>query len=162
MTLPLFALLPLLPILPGLPCSPPQIIGQAPPVLGPFVGNLTPTSASVWVRLDRRDPLHMALVDASGKSLKEQMTSPSLEQDKCVRWELQGLAPDTSYAVTVSGDRTFFKTPPDPDKPSKVVLAIGANADDRPGLPNPVWPAIRKCAPDALVLLGDTPYIEST
>lgn len=162
MILPLLAQLPLLARLTLLAALPPQIIGQAPPVLGPFVGNLTPNSATMWVRFNRRDQIHMSLVDASGKTLKEQMTSPTLEQDLCVRWELPGLEPDTSYAITVSGDRTFFKTPPDPEKPSRVVLALGSCADDRPGLPNPVWSAIQKCAPDALVLLGDTPYIEST
>src|SRR5258708_2764044 len=156
MTFTLLALLPLL-------ASPsPQIIGQAPPVIGPFVGNVTPTGVSVWVRLDRRDSVHMALVDASGKILKEQTVSPAVEQNKCVRWDLPGLEPDTSYAVTVLGERSFFKTAPDPDRPTRVSLAFGSCADDRPGLPNPVWPAIKKCAPDALVLIGDTPYIDST
>ena len=139
---------------------PPQIIGQAPQVLGPFVGNLGPRSASVLVRFDHRDPARLSLVDASGRVIQDFPVSPTLEQDKCVRWELGSLEPDTSYTVTVRGDRTFFKTPAENEK--KVSIAFGSCADDRPGLPNPVWAAIAKDAPDVLILSGDAPFIDST
>src|SRR5260221_11231372 len=118
----------LLALLPLLPCLPPQIIGEAPPVIGPFIGNVTPTGVSVWVRLSRRDPIHMALVDASGKILRAQDVSPTVEQNGCVRWDLPQLEPDTSYAVTVSGDRTFFKTAPSPDQPTRIPPASGSGA----------------------------------
>jgi alkaline phosphatase D len=149
-------------LLPLLPCLPPQIIGLAPPIIGPVVGNVTPTGASVWMRMDRLDQVHMSLVDGSGKIIRDQTISPVLAADKCLRWDLGGLEPDTSYAVTVIGERAFFKTAPNPDQATRVSIAFGSCADDRPGLPNPVWPAIEKCEPDALVLIGDTPYIDST
>ena len=88
--------------------------------------------------------------------------SPPREENGTVRWDLLGLEPETTYAVNLQTARLFFKTPAEPDKPAKVTIAFGSCADDRPGIANPVWPAIQKDAPEVLVLLGDTPYIDST
>lgn len=140
----------------------PQLIGEAPPIVGPYIGNLAPRQATVFVRFLLTEPVHMALVDPSGRTKMEQKVTPSIAVGNTVRWDLTDLEPETTYAVTVQNSRIFFKTPAEPDRPAKVTLALGSCADDRPGLPNPVWPAIQKDAPDVLVLLGDTPYIDST
>jgi alkaline phosphatase D len=79
-----------------------------------------------------------------------------------LRWTATGLKPDTTYAFALIDKRLFFRTPREHDKPARVTLAFGSCANDRPGLPNPVWPVILDAAPTVLVLLGDTPYIDST
>ncbi|HEV8113294.1 MAG TPA: alkaline phosphatase D family protein [Planctomycetota bacterium] len=145
-----------------LPLLAPQIIGESPRVLGPFVGHVGPREAVVFARFDRRDPMRLALVDGTGKLVKEREVTPVLENDLSVRWDLTELEPDSSYAISVGGQRMFFKTTREPDKADRVRIAFGSCADDRPGLPNPVWPVIAKDEPDTLVLIGDTPYIDST
>src|SRR5258705_136186 len=145
-----------------LPLLPPQIIGDAPRILGPFVGHVGPHEAVVFARFDRRDRMRLALVDGSGKLVTEREVDPVVENDLTVRWDLNGLEPDSSYAVSVGSERMFFKTTHAPEQPDRVRLVFGSCADDRPGLPNPVWPVIAKEEPDALVLIGDTPYIDST
>jgi alkaline phosphatase D len=86
----------------------------------------------------------------------------STEHDMMLRWDVAGLQPDTSYAFAVLDKRCFFRTAREPDRPARLTIAFGSCANDRPGLPNPVWAAIRDAEPTALVLLGDTPYIDST
>jgi alkaline phosphatase D len=149
-------------LLTSLPSTPAQVIGDAPQIVGPYVGNLGPHEATVFVRFLLSEPVHMSLVDPSGRIKSEQTVTPKDADDKTVRWDLRGLEPETTYGVNVLTARIFFKTPSEPDRPAKVTLAFGSCADDRPGIQNPVWPAIQKDAPDALVLLGDTPYIDST
>jgi len=145
-----------------LPLVAPQILGAAPPVIGPIIGDVGHDEASVFVRLDRQDPLAMALVDASGKVIKTMDVRPNFDQGYTAHWRLTGLEADSTYAVTIAGERVFFKTATDPGRPARLSLAIGSCADDRPGLKNPVWRAIQKDEPDALVLIGDSPYIDGT
>ena len=159
------AALPLLFSLAGPPIDPPrpQIVGKAPPVLGPFLGAVGTHEASIFVRIDGGDQqVRLSVVDADGKTVSEATLPIRPEADRCVRWDVGGLEPNSSYAAVAYGERVFFDTPAEPDKPSKVTFVFGSCADDRPGIPNPVWPAIAKERPDTLVLLGDTPYIDTT
>ncbi len=144
------------------PASPPQVIGDAPMIVGPYVGNLGPRDATVFARFLLLEPVHLSLVDPSGRIKEEKTVTPTMDEDKTIRWDLHSLEPETTYGVNVQTARVFFKTPAEPERPAKVTLAFGSCADDRPGLPNLVWPAIAKDNPDVLVLLGDTPYIDST
>lgn len=140
----------------------PQVIGDAPMIVGPYVGNLGPRDATIFARFLLLEPVHLSLVDPSGRIQEEKTITPTADDDKTVRWELHHLEPETTYGVTIQTSRVFFKTLADPERPAKVTLAFGSCADDRPGLANPVWPALQKDRPDVLVLLGDTPYIDST
>jgi alkaline phosphatase D len=141
----------------------PQILGKVPPVLGPFVGAVEPRQVSVFARVTtgEQDVL-LSIVDADGKSLGDFRVATLPEHDFCVHWTVPNLKPGSSYAVAMRGRRTFFRTPDEPDRPGRVSIAFGSCADDRPGLVNPVWASIQKDAPDALALIGDTPYIDST
>jgi alkaline phosphatase D len=131
-------------------------------IVGPYLGSLGPRDATVFARFLLMEPVHLSLVDPSGRIKEEKTVTPTVDDDRTMRWDLHNLEPETTYGVNVQTARIFFKTPAEPDRPAKVTLAFGSCADDRPGLLNPVWPAIQKDQPDVLVLLGDTPYIDST
>ena len=148
------------------PAAPGQILGKVPPLLGPYLGHVGPHEATIFVRAtgDAYGPeiLPITVVDSEGRSVRQVQLSRKIEHDMTVRWDVTGLDADTAYAFATLDKRTFFRTPREPDRPAKVTLAFGSCANDRPGLPNPVWKAILDAKPTALVLIGDTPYIDST
>jgi len=77
------------------------------------------------------------------------------------------LKPATRYRYTIHhGDQVVvaagdcvFTTAPDPAKSSRVTLAFGSCADIEP---LKLWTQIKERGSQGLVLLGDTPYIDST
>jgi len=148
------------------PAAPGQILGKVPPLLGPYLGHVGPREATIFLRAtgDAYAPerIPIAVVDGDGRSVRQIEIARRPEQDMTLRWDVSGLEPDTAYAFALLDARCFFRTPREPERPARVTLAIGSCANDRPGLPNPVWKAILAAKPTALVLIGDTPYIDST
>ena len=148
------------------PATSPQVLGQAPPLLGPYLGHLGPNDAVVFFRAtaDAYGPetFPISVVDGTGRVVRDTVVTRGSDHDFTVVWRVHALVPDTTYAFAVLKERLFFKTPREPERPSRVTIAFGSCANDSPGLPNPVWPAIRRASPHALVLLGDTPYIDTT
>jgi alkaline phosphatase D len=161
--LPLLSVLGLSVLGPSLP--PAQILGKVPSLLGPYLGHVGPHEATLFFRAtgDVYGPevIPITVVDGEGKSVRQIDIARKLEHDMTLRWDATGLQPDTTYAFALLDVRCFFKTPREPDRPARVTLAFGSCANDRPGLPNPVWKAILDAKPTALVLIGDTPYIDS-
>lgn len=73
-----------------------------------------------------------------------------------------GLEPGTRYTYAIDGttnDDWWFQTRPRPDHSTRLVFASCADEDDASGR---VWDRIAQSDTDGLVLLGDTPYIDST
>ena len=87
------------------------------------------------------------------------------EHDHALVLGFRPLAPATEYACSVQdadGEviaRGGFRTAPAPGVPARVRLVLGSCAADDD---HPVWSRITEEKPDALVLLGDTPYIDTT
>ena len=87
----------------------------------------------------------------------------------CVVWRVTGLQAGRTYGYGVThegqqilGDSdTFFVTPPPEDAPTVTRLAIGSCAREDAGSTS-VWRRMAAVDPHAVVLLGDTPYIDST
>ena len=87
----------------------------------------------------------------------------------CVVWRVAGLQAGGRYGYEVTyqgqqilGDEdTFFVTPSPEDAPALTRLAIGSCAREDPGSAA-VWGRMSAMDPHAVVLLGDTPYIDST
>lgn len=148
------------------PAAPAQILGKVPALLGPYLGHVGPREATIFMRAtgDAYGPevIPLAVVDGEGRSVRQAQIARKPETDMTLRWNVTGLEPDTTYAFAILDARGFFKTPREPERPARVTLALGSCANDRPGLPNPVWKAILDAKPTALVLIGDTPYIDST
>ena len=140
---------------------------SAPITHGPFIGHVTSGSAMVWARSS--EPGQYQLSAHTGNGHRVTATSDSTaKRDGCILWQLGSLQPGTRYHYEirlgkkrlVSGDEHFFETAG--EKPATVVrLAFGSCAKEDEGS-SAVWRQMRVVDPHAVVLLGDTPYIDST
>lgn len=154
----LVMLLTILSLLPHQPAS-----GQTETV-GPALGHIDETSARVWLRAPApgaytlhvsRDDWHTT-VDAVA----------DVRNDLCVVWHVDGLQPATDYryevlsgeTVVVSGPSLMFRTAPPRDAPGRTTLAFGSCASSEA---SSVWTAMELRGAEGLVLLGDTPYIDT-
>ena len=132
---------------------------------GPIVGHVTEKQASIWARATDAGQytLRITGADASSTTQAEATTS----NDYCLKWTIPNLKPATSYRYMIlqgsqalaRGDQYTFTTPP-ANGPTTVRLAFGSCADEKAGSAA-VWRRIQSLDPQAVVLLGDTPYIDS-
>jgi len=85
-------------------------------------------------------------------------------------WNISNLEPGRKYRYTarpasetaVHGEGGVFSTPPVPEARRKVKIAFGSCANTRRFPKQRIWSEIEKEEADTVVLLGDTPYIDST
>ncbi|MGK0187363.1 MAG: alkaline phosphatase D [Verrucomicrobiales bacterium] len=140
--------------------------------VGPMIGRVTPYSAEIWARLpvaDGTSKCRLLVEDPSDRSLSRWNTTASAEHDWCVSWKVNGLRPDTeySYRVRQNGDLVFggealvFKTPVEQDIEAIVRVGFGSCAESDAGSSR-VFSQMLESKCDSVVLLGDTPYIDST
>ncbi len=137
-------------------------------VHGPMLGDVTDTSARVWVRTAEAARVAVTAVPLStpGKPVSVRFQTTDAE-DLVGRGQLRGLEPDTTYAyrVTVDGrmaappGKTTFRTRPAPGSPTQLTVAFGGGAGYTPDHER-VWDTIARQRPDALLLLGDNVYID--
>lgn len=94
--------------------------------------------------------------------------APAVEgSDWCLHWRLAGLKPKTSYALTFTlpaGSTAALKpltlrTATPQEEPAKVVLGFGSCVEFPA---NHIWTRVADECADGFVLLGDTPYIDTT
>lgn len=136
-------------------------------VVGPMIGHTTPTGTIVWVRSGQDGEHTLTVAPRRGEKVFEGARTALASDDLTVRWTVEGLQPDTEYTYTIrlpdgaelSDDDFAFRTPPPTDAPQRVTLAIGAKADTEP---SPIWTRMLAERVDGLVLIGDTPFIDST
>ena len=134
---------------------------------GPFLGHVSASDAMLWARVPRAGE-YRATARSSGGEVLFATAAAHAENDGCLHWHFTGLKPRTRYEVTfaaVSGGGTgelralALQTPARPDEPAKVVLGFGSCIDFPE---NPIWARIAAECPDGMVMLGDTPYIDTT
>jgi len=144
------------------------IISPAAPIThGPFVGHLADNRVSVWAKASRPGRYRLSADSLEGHRVTAEADSRS-EHDGCLLWKLQSLRPGTRYhyEITledkrlVTGDDYFFETTGS-KRPAPVRLVFGSCAREDEGS-SAVWRQMRVADPHAVVLLGDTPYIDST
>lgn len=147
-----------------------QILGpplQSPLTHGPFVGHLTPSSAKIWARF--REPGEYRLIARGPSGEHAASAEAGSEADGAIVWELTGLEPQTRYRYEVSrgqltafaADGAYFGTPAPEDRAAEIRIAVGSCAREGDGSAS-VWRRMSSLDPHAVVLLGDTPYIDST
>jgi alkaline phosphatase D len=143
---------------------------DAPPAVprlthGPFFTHLDGSTAGLWARASV--PGEYELV-AHSEKWKQRLTVKSVateEGDLTLRWTVRGLAA-APYDVTISlGDVVVHRasealTPRMPREGA--LLALGSCADERKFPAQPVWSRMLARRPDLVVMIGDTPYIDST
>ena len=134
---------------------------------GPMIGHATPASLLVWARCADPGEYQLTAHSETGHAVKAKSQSTP-ERDGCVQWKLDGLRPGTRYDYQIDidgknlvhGDDFSFTTE-DPASSAAVRLAFGSCAKEDAGS-SAVWRQMRAAEPHAIVLLGDTPYIDST
>ena len=154
--------------LPFLPKPAAAALGGQPVLThGPFLGNVTSAEAKVWARLGV--PGIYRLVVQDSRTQFETTAEARPENDHCIVWQLTGLEPGQQYRYQIwSGDQPivddagmYLKTLPTQTAPAVTRFAIGSCAREGPD-DRAVWRRMAATDPDAIILLGDTPYIDTT
>ncbi len=134
-----------------------------------MVGHVSDRDGYVWYRTDGQPGDYELIVTEvpSGEIVSQVSAEAKSENDFCMRWKITGLKAATEYGyiikraggASVVPDRFKFRTAPASGTPAKVTLAMGSCADMEP---IKLWSDIEAAVVDGLVLLGDTPYIDTT
>lgn len=138
------------------------------PAIGPILGHIDHEHAIVWARPETEGSHTLVLWKAgetpkAGRKLEEVARA---ENDRCIHWRISGLDADVEYqfqveragSIVMSGG---FRTAQLPGTPAKASIGFGSCADQKGRFPE-VWRRIGREGADGMVLLGDTPYIDST
>ena len=133
---------------------------------GPFIGHLSSSTAKIWTRAADTGYYAMELMLPNEQKILKRREA-TIENDLCISWDFSGLEGGSLYVYTLYGKgKTLtngtFITPIQESLPQRSKLVFGSCARDKTGVAYPIWDRIREQHPDALVLLGDTPYIDST
>jgi len=136
------------------------------PLVGPALGHVDETTARVWIRPPAAGDVELVVRDATGEVVATAEGRAREENDLCVVLEADGLAPgrDHTYEVVdedgplATGPTLRFRTAPIADAPGRVTLAFGSCASSEP---SSVWSTIELRGAEGLVLLGDTPYLDT-
>jgi alkaline phosphatase D len=134
---------------------------------GPLLGHLAPDRVRVWARCEMPGSYQLAVIGQKGELVAA--ADATEEHDRTVVWEVAGLEPGRQYRYEIrhegrtlfAGEDARFVTPLPQAAPSITRLAVGSCAREEEG-DRAVWRRMASLEPDTLVLLGDTPYIDST
>jgi alkaline phosphatase D len=146
-------------------------LGQepAPPVLshGPLRGPNGPASLSIWARADRPGEYRLELTHAADGSATNWQAQAELRTDLTLHWQATGLPAGAAFTAVVYrgeqvvfADRSWVLTTAPKEPAAAAVVAFGSCSNDKLFPEQPIWGQVLARAPQALVLLGDTPYID--
>tara|TARA_Y100001934_G_scaffold11661_1_gene14756 strand:+ start:3688 stop:6276 length:2589 start_codon:yes stop_codon:yes gene_type:complete len=132
---------------------------------GPVLGHITSNSAMIWARCSHPGMYGLVVREGTGPGTKV-LKQASDERDNCVVWELRGLRPGTRYQYAIEdagkqliANHSFTTLPAGGLDTVRIGFASCANEDKGSA---EVWRQMHAADPHAVVLLGDTPYIDST
>lgn len=131
---------------------------------GPALGQLSPTSVSVWFRTAQ--PAEVKVVLAEGKTFGPVKTTFATDLTGTI--SLTGLKPNSSYVYQLLIDgkppsprpkNLTFRTAPEPGAGEKFTVAFGACSRYVPAA-EPIWEVVAAQNPIAYLTLGDNVYID--
>ncbi|HRJ09784.1 MAG TPA: alkaline phosphatase D family protein [Prosthecobacter sp.] len=142
---------------------------EAPAMLGPILGHSDETSAMVWMRAAAAGEFTLEVTPEEGGSPVVMKKVADEKDDLCLHWKVAGLQPGARHRyrilqngkVIAADAGQILSTAPAAGKPAKVRLAISSCAKEDAGS-RAVWNRMASENVDAVVLIGDTPYIDST
>jgi alkaline phosphatase D len=156
-------------VLPVIACSMLAAAAASAAVTGPVVGHVDDRTAHVWLRPGEAAEVTLTIRDPAGGVVYEERRVAGEETDFCVQWSIDGLLPATGYryaltwhagpAAAAPTGPWMFRTAPPTDLPGRTVLAFGSCASEK--FPE-IWRRMAVEGAEALVLCGDTPYIDSS
>nr|WP_165441746.1 alkaline phosphatase D family protein [Rubinisphaera italica] len=127
---------------------------------------MSETSAKIWFRPDQPGQYKLLVSTEDGESYERAFQAEASEtQDLCITWVVTDLKPETHYQYSIIGKGTkstevnTFVTAPNANSKKKICLAFGSCADMAS---IPLWTQMEERGSEGLVLLGDTPYIDTT
>jgi alkaline phosphatase D len=138
-------------------------------LLGPILGHSDENSAMVWMRTGVAGEFTLEVNgERGGKAIRIKQAATH-KNDFCVHWQVTGLQPSTKYRYRVLAGKKVIAantgqvltTAPKAEATAKVRLAISSCAKEDAGS-RAVWNRMASEKVDAVVLIGDTPYIDST
>ncbi len=134
---------------------------------GPFIGHTEPNRVFIWARVRTAGNYTLDVRDDQ-VTMRSFQGSASTDRDLCMVWTVDGLSPNHEYTYLIkdSDRKTLvenygFRTAPEPTADGSTRLFFGSCAYEDPGT-NQLWKQAAREEIDAVVLLGDTPYIDTT
>jgi len=117
----------------------------------------------LWMCPARAGRLTLVVQPAAGGAEVHLEAAAEEHHDLCVAMPMTGLSPATAYVFRFEHDgavigRGSFRTWALPETPARVSLALGSCAYTES---SPVWTRMLASGCDALLLMGDTPDIDS-
>lgn len=138
---------------------------------GPFIGHTDTTSVHVWARLDAAGDYVLTARPVEGdQSALRETARAELAHDLCVVFRLNELDANRRYryAITTAdggevcgGEGYEFATAPKPEGDCDVRLMFGSCCYEDAGT-GETWKRVAIEDPDTVVLLGDSPYIDTS
>ena len=134
-------------------------------VCGPFIGHVEATRVRVWARF-ATPGIYQLSVAGNPRPVR---ATACTDHDLCVVWDLEGLRADQKYSYTISsetgvvlarGADYHFRTAKQDVADVDLRLFFGSCALEDEGTAA-VWQQAAHQRVDVVVLLGDTPYIDS-
>jgi alkaline phosphatase D len=136
--------------------------------IGPLLGHVDQRQGLVWFRATQPGRVELKVTEKStGK--ERTLTAEALEaNDLCMKWTVPDLQSGEYTAEVLPGDAAgrdplptvTVKRPPADEAPTKVSLVFGSCASSTKFFE--IWDRMATVGADAVVLLGDTPYIDKT
>jgi alkaline phosphatase D len=136
-------------------------------VLGPMLGTPEPTGIVIWFRSGQAGEHLLTVTPRHGVPAYIDSQKAIADSDLTLRWSVTDLEPDTEYVYDIvlpdgrvyTSDDFAFRTPLDEDTPQRVSVALASRA---PTDSTPAWTRMQAERVDAVVLLGDSPVIDTT
>lgn len=136
--------------------------------VGPMIGHVSESTAKIWYRPTEAGK-YTVVVHRDDGVVTRATERATPENDLCITWTLRGLKAGTRYSYRILNDNNkitlddpalyYFDTAPNETTPGKVCLAFGSCAHTKPLA---LWNQMRERGAQGLMMLGDTPYIDST
>ncbi|MEC9093048.1 MAG: alkaline phosphatase D family protein [Planctomycetota bacterium] len=135
--------------------------------VGPILGHVDHEMAIIWYRPNSPGEYIAKITNMKTRQSRSAKAQTSLEHDSCITWRFDNLDANSEYAYSIThlgksvadGINQRIHTAPPVSQPTKTVLAMGSCASSTKFFD--VWAQIAKHNIDALMLLGDTPYIDN-
>ena len=146
-------------------------VSLPPGLLGPMVGHVSPSEATLWMAPDGKSEIVVEFRSAADPPERIQAVRPLADpaEHGAIKARLTGLKPATAYRyeVVVDGKRQsvwsgHFATPPAEGKPARFKLAVSScmKVDENPV--QSAWYLMLAEKPDLQLLLGDNVYANTT
>lgn len=135
--------------------------------VGPILGHVDHQTGMIWYRPAVPGEYVAKITHAKTGKMHSAKALSSRDHDLCVAWRFDNLEADSEYSYEVThhgravakADSQRIRTAPPVNQPARTVLGMGSCASSTKFFD--VWTQIARNNIDALMLLGDTPYIDN-